>query len=402
MNNLRDSWKYIGEGNAHIVIEILNTNYVLRLKKEHGKRFDLDRMQESVDFVNMVMSPLLFGGNDILNQIVQIPAEQLKELTEKLYDIRPEHRRYKSTLNCFAIKSINLTMIDPHSVTNYCIEIKPKEGYITSSFKNISKCYYCLKQCLKHEEGQINNTSRYCPLDLFSADQTRMRNALLNLIDNPQNNFKLFLNGNIIYNDKSARTDFDTILRNMLVFDSSLELFLSFIIEILLGNKNIVANDANKAVQENTKMEYCVENSKMEPGAILYKLLHLQKLSEDKQTYSNIDSDDFEYVKSILDLLKVNALDLSVEEDREKFFSMCESVHLGMISAVAKDCSIMLSFTPNYDNNYPYIEIGGQKISYRLSITDLEPKSTKTLLKRKVTERKLLDLYKNMEPKRDS
>ncbi|XP_026758688.2 inositol-pentakisphosphate 2-kinase-like isoform X1 [Galleria mellonella] len=395
--SLGDSWNYIGEGNAHIVIELLNTNYVLRLRKENGEQFGLDSMQKSVNFVNLVMIPLLFSGKINVNQIVEIPPEQLRELTNKLCNLRPEHRKCKSIINNYAIKSTNLTMVTLNTSKNYCIEIKPKEGYITASFKKISMCYYCLKQYLKCEQGEIDIVSKYCPLDLFSADKTRMRSALLNLIDNPQNNFKLFLNGNVIYSEKSMRTDFDEILRDMVLFNNSLELFLNFIIEILLGNQyssNIVVNESNKLVMADHQMKHCFESNNMQSGSILHKLLQLQKLSENKDIYVNTENNDYDYVESILKNLELNAMDLSIEEEKEKFLSLCEPEHLAMISAVAKDCSIMISFTPDYDSNFPYIEIRGKKISYRLSVTDLEPKSTKTLLKRKDTETKLLNIYK--------
>ncbi|KAM3960833.1 LOW QUALITY PROTEIN: inositol phosphate kinase 1 [Aphomia sociella] len=387
MDSLGDSWKYIAEGNAHIVIGILNTNYVLR--KDDAKKMDLDSVQKSVDFVNLVMTPLLICGNFNFNQLVLIPAEDLEVLSKKLFHLRPEHRREKTILSSFAIKSLNLTMITPMSQTNYCVEIKPKEGYISKFFENVSKCYYCLKQLLKYQQKQIDRVSHYCPLDLFSGEKPRMRNAILNLIDNPQNNFKLFLNGNVIYDDKSKCGDLNRIICDMSVFNGSIELFIDFIIEILLSNQ--CGLDVVNST-EYTKTSKCVENLNILPGTILYKLLWLQKLSDTLSLDLNTDCDDYEYVTIILEQLKLYTLDLSIEEDKKTFFSICDPNHLAMISAVAKDCSIMISFDPNH-NNFPYIEFGGKKTSCRLSVTDLEPKSTKTLLKRKKTERKLLDIY---------
>ncbi|KAL3138530.1 Inositol-pentakisphosphate 2-kinase, variant 3 [Trebouxia sp. C0010 RCD-2024] len=83
-----------------------------------------------------------------------------------------------------------------------CVEIKPKWGLLPTS-PAISaehevkrhKSRFQLHQKLKLAQGKIQNSSAYDPLDLFSTDPTRMQRALRALFACPQNNLKLFLNG---------------------------------------------------------------------------------------------------------------------------------------------------------------------------------------------------------------
>lgn len=82
----------------------------------------------------------------------------------------------------------------PREARNVCIEIKPKQGFLDHSTPGLPLCRYCVKQFLK--AGKENGSrSGYCPLDLYSGNLDRMRRAVDNLILSPQNNFKVFVDG---------------------------------------------------------------------------------------------------------------------------------------------------------------------------------------------------------------
>lgn len=392
MSVLSKKWKYINEGNLHIVLCVIDTNYVIRLIKEDGYMTKMETIRNSVDFVNLVMIPLLFGKKVYYEEIIQLSIEDVAELSEKLSSIRPKHRQVKSIFSHFAIRAPNLTTIS-NNCENYCIEIKPKEGFICSHFKRYSKCYYCLKQFLKLQEKQIDSTSNYCPLDLFSGEKIRMKRALLNLIKNPQNNFKFFKDGSIIYSEES-KNDFETLITKLSIF-RSINIFLDFIIDILLsdGTSNIILYVSDGEI--NLKTGKCYEGSNLKPDSFLNKLLILQMLSETFLDLTN-ESEDFEYVSKLLyDMQQLN-MDLSKLDDRERFLESMNPKYLALISAVAKDCSIMICFSPNSHKSCSSVKIGDKSISYKLSVTDLEPKSMKSLTKRKNTEKKLTQLYEKM------
>ena len=62
-------------------------------------------------------------------------------------------------------------------------------------------CHRCLKQYAKLYKGEIKSISRYCPLDLFSGDQMRMKKAIFDLFERPHNRFKVFKNGQLLYTE---------------------------------------------------------------------------------------------------------------------------------------------------------------------------------------------------------
>lgn len=56
-------------------------------------------------------------------------------------------------------------------------------------------------QYLKLKNAKITNVSKYCPIDLFSGNAERMNRAIKGLFENPQNNLKMFQNGETVYNE---------------------------------------------------------------------------------------------------------------------------------------------------------------------------------------------------------
>ncbi|XP_064071820.1 inositol-pentakisphosphate 2-kinase isoform X1 [Vanessa tameamea] len=387
--------KYLNEGNVHVVISILNTDYVIRLIKEDGKMVkDMEIIHNSVSFVNFVMIPLLFGYYQYKEEIIKMTSEDILRLSENLFNVRPKHRRVKSNFSQFAIKAPNLTIIS-YDRENYCLEIKPKEGFMASNLSKCSKCYYCLKQVLKLQENEVINISGYCPLDLFSGERKRMRKALLNLIKNPQNNFKLFKDGNIIYNETSNVNNFEMLIRNMTPYNS-LNIFLDIIIEILLGDgiSDIIIKESSEKNDINPNTEKCYNDGHQLPtNCFLNQLLTLQKLSENINLDLVTKNDDFQYVLNLLKDMRELNINLINMDDQKKFFETIDPLYLAMISAVAKDCSIMICLSNETHELYPSITIKDKSLSYKMSVTDLEPKSIKSLAKRKTTEQKLIELY---------
>merc|ERR1712223_2354679 len=72
------------------------------------------------------------------------------------------------------------------------IEIKPKSGL----FSGPGLCKFCLKQYYKlHVTKEVDRRSQYCPMDLFSGDSARMSRAIKALLDAPQNNLRLLVDG---------------------------------------------------------------------------------------------------------------------------------------------------------------------------------------------------------------
>lgn len=99
----------------------------------------------------------------------------------------------------------------PREARNVCIEIKPKQGFLDTSTPGLPLCRYCVKQFLKAGK-ESSSRSGYCPLDLFSGNVDRMRRAVDNLILAPQNNFKVFVDGQPVDETQPFRYLRDTII----------------------------------------------------------------------------------------------------------------------------------------------------------------------------------------------
>lgn len=405
MKLLGKSWKYISEGNVHIVLQLEDTDFVLRLIKEDGKSVEMEHIKESLKFVNLVMVPLLDNYNYGIGEMLELPLNGLTELSRDLRDIRPKFRLNKTVISQYAIRTTNLAIVSSNCKSPaYCVEIKPKEGFMSSSLRMHSRCYYCLKQYLKVITMDIKQTSSYCPLDLFSGDRKRMKYSIESLLLNPQNNIKIFKNGIILYHEK-LKEELNGIIKLNTPFCSS-SLLADFIVEVLLQDKSstsdilIKESDimSHSLTKESTTV--CDESNNLKPDCILAKLLCLQKLARmDVENGLDVTEHSYDYVRKVLDQIQALELNLKDQEDRDLFFKSFSPVHLSLISAVAKDCSIMISFTTEYVEGVPYIDVQDSnkeitRLYYRIAITDLEPKPITTLLKRKVMEEKIVELYK--------
>ena len=89
-----------------------------------------------------------------------------------------------------------------------------------SSRRTDELCRYCTHQRLKLSNGKIKSPSRFCPTDLVSGDETSMNYALDALLDNPQNNLKIFLDGTIRFHENSDYSDLSFLQESGLFGDA--------------------------------------------------------------------------------------------------------------------------------------------------------------------------------------
>ncbi|EFC38675.1 predicted protein [Naegleria gruberi] len=91
----------------------------------------------------------------------------------------------------------------------FCVEFKPKWGMICRSefIKDENKplkyetCRFCCQQLTKLKQGLITSFTKFCPTNLFSSEEARVRKAIEDLIQNPQNNMKIYINGELNWFD---------------------------------------------------------------------------------------------------------------------------------------------------------------------------------------------------------
>ena len=156
----------------------------------------LNRYEERYRLYGKVVEPNNVSFLDDLNKKLVMSAQ------------RPLHRAAEVVV-CSSCISPPWMMLLPNvlSAGEICIELKPKSSlgprntnhpdrYDGMAMKQRT-CRYCMHQEWKVHTKNIPKRRHidkaYCPMDLFSKDRGRMKKAILALMDDPQNNCKVFL-----------------------------------------------------------------------------------------------------------------------------------------------------------------------------------------------------------------
>ncbi|XP_012059967.1 PREDICTED: inositol-pentakisphosphate 2-kinase [Atta cephalotes] len=215
---------YKGEGNANIVVALPHERTVIRFRKSLPGEVSPDggrtRVQREVGYTRNVVSCFL-GSYVQIPEIVRYDAADIAKLSDAIRPLRPEVRRYKEITDTYATKFPDYTLLDLQleldqtvfrSRSTFCVEIKPKQGYLREAEQKFPGCPYCLNQYAKLRRKDIASPSNYCPFDLFSGKEPRMKAAMKELLKSPQNNLKIFKDGLVIYNQTSSPNDLENVL----------------------------------------------------------------------------------------------------------------------------------------------------------------------------------------------
>ncbi|XP_011333172.1 inositol-pentakisphosphate 2-kinase isoform X2 [Ooceraea biroi] len=215
---------YRGEGNANIVIALPHEHKVIRFRKSLPGEVSPDagktRVQREVRFARNVISCFL-GSYMQIPEIVRYDATDIAKLSDVIRPLRPEKRRHKEITDVYVTKFSDYTFLDlqlKHDETTFrsrstfCVEIKPKQGYLQKAGQRFPRCPYCLHQYAKLRKKSITARSNYCPFELFSGVETRMTTAVKELLRSPQNNLKIFKDGLVVYDQESSTSDLEDVL----------------------------------------------------------------------------------------------------------------------------------------------------------------------------------------------
>lgn len=216
---------YRGEGNANLVISLPQELMVIRFRKslpaEASPDDDKIRVKREVEFVRHVVSGYL-GSYVRIPEIVRYDPKDVALLLEIIRPFRPVERKQKSSVKNYSTKMpdyaflpLNFASLNTDSFrskSTFAIEIKPKQGYQSQQEKPLQKCPYCLTQYYKLKKRVIQARSTYCPFDLFSGDEVRIKKAIESLSKSPQNNFKIFKDGTVVYDQGFPPNEFVNVL----------------------------------------------------------------------------------------------------------------------------------------------------------------------------------------------
>lgn len=252
--NILEQVEYRGEGNSSIVIALKDRAQVIKLAKRHLGPCDsknlnqlLQSSLENVIYIDNIFTPLAGPYMSANFKLIYLKPSFINALHGVIEPHRPLQRLDKSLIihDQYAMLMNDLCSL-PKFITNhlrpddlcgptFSVEIKPKQGFLpivpssmqsTKSDINFmgheintseqrwlpgNSCLFGSNQYLKLLRGQIKRLSGYCPIDLFSGCPKRMKNAIRQLIFNPQNNFRIFKNLDLVYHDQKPMRLTDAI-----------------------------------------------------------------------------------------------------------------------------------------------------------------------------------------------
>ncbi|EDO31520.1 predicted protein [Nematostella vectensis] len=435
----RSSWFYRGEGNDTMVVGYRGQNVVLRLKKANNgdvkKVQGFDRISNSLEFAKRVFSPLMDGFYVSVGKVVALSEQFLADIDAICRADRPCARLHKSvdTGYTHGVLMRDLCFLPESSdygkEPTFSIEIKPKCGFLPTSphispdqHLRYSVCYYCMLQYTKVAEGKHKIRSRYCPVNLFSRDVPHVYYALEGLVSCPQNNFRVFMDGKMVYSQEILDSAGDDLCCPEMKLEQILsraqgthnpsqlegthecscagtitKRFLKTVIGILIHDSNygapengsIQQNDVLKPFQENSKIQHPGNARTFGHGGVLQRLHALQKMDVldiqglyplYKKLIQHFEDNPslreaLDFDKNFNNLDTLLNLDLS---DQDSLLYVLSLVCMFSIANTSKDCSVMITFQrrlqPSNDTCFVPSLSGEEGHVYAIGVVDLDPK----------------------------
>nr|XP_020738802.1 inositol-pentakisphosphate 2-kinase isoform X4 [Odocoileus virginianus texanus] len=389
-----NEWRYHGEGNKSLVVAHAQRCVVLRFLKFPPNRKKtseeiFQHLQNIVDFGKNVMKEFLGENYVHCGEVVQLPLDFVKQLCLKIQCERPESRCDKDldTLSGYALCLPNLARLQTYRFAEHrpilCVEIKPKCGFIpfssdvTHEMKH-KVCRYCMHQHLKVATGKWKQISKYCPLDLYSGNKQRMYFALKSLLQEAQNNLKIFKNGELIYGCKDARspmTDWSELAHHLKPF-------------FFPSNGLASGPHCTRAViRELVQMLDLLDIEGLYP---LYRRVerYLEEFPEERKTLQIDGPYDEAFYQRLLDL--------STEDDGTVAFALTK-VQQYRVAMTAKDCSIMIALSPCLQDassdQRPVVPSSRSRFAFSVSVLDLDLKPYESIPHQYKLDGKIVNYY---------
>ncbi|KAG8632393.1 inositol-pentakisphosphate 2-kinase [Manihot esculenta] len=419
-------WVYRGEGAANLVLAYAGSSplfngKVTRIQKiarngsshclddhtvltEHERLLwrELEELESSPTkelaellYVRHVMSPLLGPKHVDAGMHVLVSKEFLETIEKKVSCQRPAWRVDAAKINteCDFVLIMTDHSLFPNGVRNagpcISVEIKPKCGFLPLSRfmaeRNVIKrstTRFRLHQVLKLSQHEILEFSQYDPLDIFCSSKERIHKAINDLYNTPQNNFRVFLNGSIIFGGLGGGTN-----KTSIMIEKAFEDALKGVIQ------------AEDGLRTRSFIELVAET--VYSSQVLDRLLEVQKL----------DSFDIEgAIHAYYNIISQPCMACSeLDEARlQPRFASLHSIPLDeslkivrdfLIAATAKDCSLMISLKPREDMDFGspysniYLKSTHQNFDYKVNFIDLDLKPLKKMETYYEKDKKILKAY---------
>ncbi|KAG8889384.1 Inositol-pentakisphosphate 2-kinase [Tulasnella sp. 332] len=212
-------WTYVSEGGQNIVLAYDGPPHptfsgtALRLRAT-PTQLDLGGAPEepvaddpSIAFQARVISLFIPSAFLPLLQSVELDKQWLEELAAKADPNRPLARKTVQRINVKQTRGVLASNLI--GSLGWAVEIKPKWGFLPSPYHlsnetrsaKLSRCRFCMHAHYRSVESDTTVNTHYCPLDLYSGNETRVHKALQALCevwatsDGSTNNLKIFAAG---------------------------------------------------------------------------------------------------------------------------------------------------------------------------------------------------------------
>ncbi|CAK8569024.1 unnamed protein product [Lathyrus sativus] len=424
-----DDWVYRGEGAANLVLSYIGSSptfigKVMRIRKAsrsdpptesstspsaltaHERYLwkDVDEGISSSDneiasqlFVLHVMKRLLGSKFVDAGMHVQVSRGFFESVEKNVIRQRPAWRvdTAQVDMRCdYVLVMSDHSLFDhgnPESSPCISVEIKPKCGFLpvsrfvseeTAIKKRVTR--FEMHQALKLNQGEISLPSEYNPLDLFSGSKERIHKAIKDLFTTPQNNFRVFMNGSIIFGGLGGGAE-DTNLSIAKAFETAL--------------KSIIQADDGLCTENFLTL---VAEAAHKSGA-LDRLLEVQKLD---------DVDIEGAIHAYYDITRQQCMVCTeLNEDQMKTYTPLHSASLDeslrivkdyLIAATSKDCSLMICFRPSKEVNLGsvwsnvYLESTKQTFDFKVHFIDLDLKRMSKMEEYYELDKKIVSCYRKM------
>ncbi|KAK7351711.1 hypothetical protein VNO77_11355 [Canavalia gladiata] len=422
-------WVYRGEGAANLVLAYTGSSptfigKVMRVRKaprndasamkmrspsaltahEHLLWKDVHDLISSSDnenacqlFVHHVMKPLLGSKYVDAGMLVGVSREFLELVEKNVICQRPAWRVDTAQVD---MHRDSVLLMSDHSLFTHgnlrsspsiSVEIKPKCGFLplsrfisegTAVKRRITR--FQMHQALKLHRGEITLLSEYNPLDLFSGSKERIHKAIKDLFTTPQNNFRVFMNGSLIFGGLGGGGE-DTNCCIAKAFED--------------GLKSVIqAGDG-----------LCTENlvtlvaQALQKSGVLDQLLVVQKLD-------NVDIEGA--IHAYYEITRQQCMVCrELSEEQKKRYTSLHSASLDeslrivkdyLIAATAKDCSLMICFTPRNERdsgsvcNNIFLESTKQTFDFKVYFIDLDLKRMSKMEEYYELDKKIVSCYEEM------
>ncbi|CAL5014368.1 unnamed protein product [Urochloa decumbens] len=417
-------WVYKGEGAANLILsytgsspsmlgKVLRIKKILRDKSQPSSSCMVFSSYEQLlwghipELVGSVKQDCLaqayavhvmskhLGANHVDGGVrVGVSGDFLELVEKNVLNSRPAWRVNASSIDKTAdagllIADHSLFSGNPRGSDCIAVEIKAKCGFLPSS-EYISKensikkqvTRYKMHQHLKFHQGEISKTSEYDPLDLFSGSKERICIAIKSFFSTPQNNFRIFVNGSLVFGGMGGGAD------------------------------NVNPAETDKCLEDLSKVSGLELPDFIEllseaifKSGVLGNLLTTQKLDDHDiegaiHLYYNIISQPCSVCKNITDaeLLRKYTLLHSLPLDKS-----LKIVRDFLVSATAKDCSLMISFRPRQggttDSEYDsvFLDSVERTYEYKANFVDLDVKPLDKMEHYFKLDQKIVNFYTRNE-----